>query len=726
MKRHLHFLMACAVLMPCLAQAQFQITNTDTYYTRDQMLLANEINESGEPFAEALGYDLDELDPMLPNFPDSIAYTTGIENYEYSRYQLGTVVSQSGLGLHMMWAPIIGMNAANETDPNFDGMFTGGTPNGFKEDDELMKTVMALGMRANFTPFANAWPQFAEFSSGNPHLPQPVASNFSSDFSTLRWDRSQMSMELNPGAMGQTMVKQYLWAQDMLGAFHDMNENEVSPEDGNPDMANGMFDPNNGIFYGGDNIDGFVGMVLTAEAINKAMFLRTQLAFDGTSLGSVDPASYDPANGIRYFPHRIAVSEEMVHPMLPPRPTAFEVVDASSHLFDQLSLLWGTLSFRNMMRPDLNDEAHLAYHHVFDGDPFPAPASVTGSPGPFDLMSGLSKVLLLNIAAMHFDPQQGTLTDIALLDNGTVVQQPELSATSAGYALLILAQMAEEFAGTPLQTMAENMLQAQADYTLNHFQDGTDGYFNGYIIGTGPDATPKKASTQAAIARGLYAAYAYTGNTAYLDGADLAYQVLIDKFYVPSLHVFRTEEGNDVAAYTPWNVAIITGSLREAALVGGHTEAPLIFTRFFKTVGNRMQLGEGPPTGETGNDSDNDGIPFIPEQPDQLPPIFASEGQMILSVTATAEQQNDKLQLKATPSPFGPELQLQFTLPQAGDVVIRLIDARGRTVLRQSLNHLSSGTHQWSWRTATLPAGLYFLHMASGNQFATIKVVKTR
>ena len=49
------------------------------------MLLANEINESGEPFAEALGYDLDLLDPMVLNDPDSIYYTLGIENYEYSR-----------------------------------------------------------------------------------------------------------------------------------------------------------------------------------------------------------------------------------------------------------------------------------------------------------------------------------------------------------------------------------------------------------------------------------------------------------------------------------------------------------------------------------------------------------------------------------------------------------------------------------------------------------------
>ena len=117
-----------------LLQAQVVVTSTDSFITRDQMLLANEINESGEPFAEALGYNLDDLDPMVLNSPDSISYTLGIENYEYSRYQLGTVISRSGIGLHMMWAPMIMQMAAMEPD-DFDGQFTGGTPNGYKEDD---------------------------------------------------------------------------------------------------------------------------------------------------------------------------------------------------------------------------------------------------------------------------------------------------------------------------------------------------------------------------------------------------------------------------------------------------------------------------------------------------------------------------------------------------------------------------------------------------------------
>ena len=189
--------------------AQVQITNTDTYYTAAQMLLANEINESGEPFAEALGYNLDDLDPFVGDFPDSVSYTLGVENYEYSRYQLGTIISRSGMGLHLMWAPVISQMANMETDPDFDGMYTMGMSNGFNEDDELMKNIMHFSMLANHAAPGNPWPQLAEFISGNPHLPQPVDPvNFAwADFSTLRLDRSLMDKTLNPASMGQNLMK---------------------------------------------------------------------------------------------------------------------------------------------------------------------------------------------------------------------------------------------------------------------------------------------------------------------------------------------------------------------------------------------------------------------------------------------------------------------------------------------------------------------------------------
>ncbi len=715
-----------------LSFGQVTITNTSNYQVVDQMLLANEINESGEPYAEAIGYNLDDLDPLQPTVPDNTAYVLGIENYEYSRYQLGVVIARSGIGLHMIWAPMIAQMAAMETDPNFDGMYTGGMQNGFKEDDTFMKMVMHLGMLANQTPPMNAWPQFGEYVSGDPHYTQAVdATNFGHDFATLRWDRSKMTMQLSPGAMGQTLMKQYLWAQDMLGAFHDGDENEIVPDGTvSPDSAGSpFFDPANNVFYGGDNLDGFVGQVLTAEAVNKVMNIITNLAYDGVNLGMVDPMTYDPAAGIRYFPHLIAVEETpMDAAMLPPQPTGYSVVDPVSWLFDQVSLIWGTLSYKNMMDPNNNsDSKHLAYHKVFDGDPFPADMSVTGMPGPFDLMMGASKVIFQNLLAMHFNSAAGTFVDSAELSAGNVVMGNEISSFNAGYTLVILKLFAEEFAGTPLESMAENALRAQANFLVNNLQDANGGFFNGYTIGAGAAADAKTALAQAGAIRGLYAAYQATNDNAYLTAADNGYNFLIQNFYDSDKHGFHTTLGDGQAVYTPKIVAALSGALREARLVGGHEEATAIYVNFWNTVANRMQLAEADATGEIGGDSDGDGIPYIPEQPDGLAPVFAAEAvQQLTGPTSVEDEINTGLTPTAYqldqnyPNPFNPTTEIRFSLPEESKVVLEIYNLTGAKVATLVNGRMSAGFHSVNFDAGQLPSGVY-LYKIKANGFSSTK-----
>ena len=697
--------------------SQIKITNTTDYRTMEQMLLANEINESGEPWAEALGYNLDDLNPMVPNQPDSISYTLGIEAYEYSRYQLGTVISRSGIGLHMMWSPMI-IQMASMAPEAMDGKFTPSS-NGYKEDDVLVGMIMQLGRAAHFKPFKNPWPQFAEFIQGDPHLPQDIADDFATDFKTLRWDRSKMVKTLNLGAMGQALMKQYLWAQDMLGSFHDENEDEVVPDGvSTPDSTNGKFDPSNNIFIGGDNADGFIGQVLTAESINKVLFTINKLAFDGTSLGGVNPATYNPADGIKYFPHKIAITEGTVLTGLPPKLNGMEVIDKSSHLFDQISFLWGTLNFRNMMNPaDSSDEAHIAYKSAFDGDPFPASMSQTGVPGPFDLMMGASKVLFMNIAAMHFDPDNKTFVDISGLDNGAVKRGKTISAVSAGYTLVILKKMEEEFKGTPIEGKPTQMAMAQATFLVNNLKADNGDYYNFYKIGDGHSEGTSLSAISATI-RGLYAAYELTGNSNFLDEANNAYKFLISNYYVPSKHIFKTNLKNDKAVFTPFNVAVVTGALRESNLVGNFDNSPAIYTDFSKVVINGMQLSEAGPTGETGGDSDGDGIPFIPEQADRLPPVLANEAVYdFLSATfdpVFAKQ----LSLTNSPNPFTNETMISFNLNENTDVNLSLYDINGTKIKTIANYKFNKGVNKVKLSTLnTIPPGIYFvkLNTATGN-----------
>ena len=714
------FLATALVCFSQFSQAQISIENDTVFSTASQMFLANELFESGEPFAEELGYDLDLLDPMVADMPDSISYSTGIENYEYSRYLLNTLNGRSGMGLHIMWSPIIMANAAMQPS-TFDGMFTP-APNGFKEDDMMMMMIGNFGMNANQTPPAHAFPQFADFMEGNPHLPQTVASDFQMDFATTRWDRAKMDKTLNLGSMGQSMLKQYFWAQDMLGSFHDGNDEDVEPTGSNsPDLPGSpILDPNNDIFYGGNNLDGFIGQVLTAVSINKTAFLINRLAYDGTSLGAVSPATYTPANGIQYFPTKIAVTESPVLTGLPPQASALTVVDATSQLFDQWSYLLATSNYKNMMNPaDNSDAAHLAYHEVFDGYPFPAPASVTGMPGPFDLMTGASKVIFLNTMAMHFNSAMGTFVNESSLDaNGQPVMGNIITAENAAYMIVTLAKFSEEFAGTPLQSMADNALVAQANFILDKFVDATGGFNNMVTLGVGASSTTKTLATNAAMVRGLYAAYGATNDNAYLTAANDGYNFLINNFYIPAEKSFRTQEGEDLATYTPWNLALLSGMLREASLAG-QSNAASIYTRVFKRVYNKMILSEAEATGETGGDSDSDGVPYIAGG--KMAFVFAAEGVTLLNATSVVAPNEGIQAFKVFPNPAQDFTTIELNMERPATVNLDVFDTNGRLVISNKNNTLTTGLHHINVSLDGLNVGNYFVRMSIHNKVVAIE-----
>jgi hypothetical protein len=407
--------------------------------------------------------------------------------------------------------------------------------------------------------------------------------------------------------------------------------------------------------------------------------------------------------------------------MLPPQPAGLNVVDKSSHLFDQASLLWGTLFFTNMMDPD-NDStpAHLAYHEVFDGDPFPAAMSQTGMPGPFDLMKGTSRAIFMNVLAMHFDRKHHTFVDEAELNGGVVVQGSKVSTKNIAYILVALKQFNEEFNGTPLQNAAQKTIKKQADFLLRTLHDGRGGFYSATTIGKGSHKEDKTVEAQAAAIRGLYAAYQATGRPRYLKAANTAYEYLIDRYYEESEQVFRSDLKSDYAIYTPQNFAIISGALREAALVGGYSEAPEIYTDFFINVANKMQLSEGAQSGESGGDSDGDGIPYIPEQPDNLPPVFASEAKYHFAGSVDSEDTRknrfaDKaFGLRNFPNPFNPATTIAFTLPETQFVTLKVYDITGRVVADLVNNNLGAGQHQFSFDGSQLASGIYFYRLQAG------------
>jgi len=599
---------------------------------------------------------------------------------------------------------------------------------------------MHFSMLANQPPPGNPFPQFAEFVSGDPRLPQKIdAQKFAwEDFSTLRWDRNKMDKTLNLAAMGQTLMKQYLWAKDMLGGFHDADDNGIDADGSvSPDSAGSIhFDSNNNIFYGGNNLDGFIGQVLTAEGANKTMFLVNSLAYDGNQLGSVDPMTYDPKNGIKYFPHKIAVTETEVSASMPPKPTSFVVTDASSYLWDQISFLWGTVSFQNMADPNnTSDAAHLAYKPVFDGDPFPAAMAQTGMPGIFDLFMGATKIIAMNTLAMHFNSAEGTFIDVSNLVGGAVQQESSISTFTAGYSLAIFKQVVEEFNGMDLSNMVKDAITAQANFILNKLYDGNGKFFNGYTIGIGVDNSATTVESQSAAIRGLIAAYQVTGDIAYKNAADKGYDFLINNFYVAKAKGFRTTLGNDIATYTPLNFAALSGVLRESRLVLDRQDAPIIYTRFFKTVGNKMQLSEAQSSGENGNDSDGDGVPYTPDQIDNLPPVFATEAEydlnFVTGITDNAEIVTDFNLYQNYPNPFNPSTIITFDIPENSSVRLSIYSVIGQEVAQLVSENKAAGRYQVAWNGKNksgdnLSSGVYIYTLKAGSFSYSKKMILTK
>jgi hypothetical protein len=69
------------------------------------------------------------------------------------------------------------------------------------------------------------------------------------------------------------------------------------------------------------------------------------------------------------------------------------------------------------------------------------------------------------------------------------------------------------------------------------------------------------------------------------------------------------------------------------------------------------------------------------------------------------------MQLRNYPNPFSSETTLSFTLPEAGTVVIRVRDARGRLVQEIGSSNYAAGLHELQLLTDTWQDGAYQLEL---------------
>lgn len=71
------------------------------------------------------------------------------------------------------------------------------------------------------------------------------------------------------------------------------------------------------------------------------------------------------------------------------------------------------------------------------------------------------------------------------------------------------------------------------------------------------------------------------------------------------------------------------------------------------------------------------------------------------------------------PNPFNPETQIRFSLPDAGEVTVKVMDVLGREIAEVVSARLTEGIHSVPFSGAGLSAGVYFYQVKFGTQVKT-------
>jgi hypothetical protein len=586
------------------------------------MLAYSEFELSGEPLAAALGLDLDMLDPNLLAQPTGFDYAAGIESYEYSEEAMYALVFQSRLGPHLANGSV---NAARGGKPVDLGkrMLELAKSTGFPAEE------LPIGLYPLSLPYAAGMPEFeravdtsvvngdeielidarGQRRELSTHLPAYLR-----DFTSLAWQEEGVTREFVPAAIGATLLKEVLWAQDFLGGMHRIADGrEVVPTSSSMDR--------DGVYALGVSApDGVAGAILTEQAWDKLRILRERLLFDGSTLGAKIAPQAGAASSPRWFPHRVGVDETTVEGLR--AIGSLEVADARSTLRDTWLLLWPVSEFYAFAdQRAANQTQNPAFLALFDGAPFPAaPAENTdGDAGndlaagdPFSTASELAALLFRNLHELHFDAEAGTFVDDRVGESGA-----HITTYDAAYAIAALSVFQRAADALPVGyasagssgglgsargARALELIEAQADFMIGELIAPDGLAADGLTLGAERDAG-RSLATQFACLRGLSRAFVSTGNEKYRAAARKLYRAVEAQMFDAAIGTYSEQPGKPTE-HTPWTAAAISGGLRElllhlandesedvAELERGHLAAR--YTQWFRTIVNGARVGEG-------------------------------------------------------------------------------------------------------------------------------------
>jgi hypothetical protein len=325
------------------------VTSRDTtFVTRDHFIAAVEMQISGEPFAQAMGRNLNgysrdfvcqtgDCQPSIyydPALNDGIAggphgrtdlpgFASAVESYEYSKQPMNNITFESGAGTSLVFGPVI--NPAGATGAAALQILRGWVQEVAIEANTTARTVSAEVTPDNPTGWPGFWPTLQPFTQWDPTI-QPSNDNanyagtlcsissdddpgasgaldcdeYECDYSSLHLPNrtAQVNMTIGPGASGWAGWKEALWTLNYLQVMHDSNENPVNtvPADqlalvgglGNTVLGNGGPGATTvpGTYLGSSDIEGFQAANFLQILDNQAQQWLTALTTtDGATLG---------------------------------------------------------------------------------------------------------------------------------------------------------------------------------------------------------------------------------------------------------------------------------------------------------------------------------------------------------------------------------------------------------------------------------------------------------
>jgi hypothetical protein len=244
-----------------------------TFNVAEHMRASREMQVSGEPFAQILGYNLNGFnrqstvtdlytDPATGiTTTDPLAYALAIESYEYSKQPMNQLSFESGAGLSLMYGPVLNPNKLNGDAgytllANRFQQFATESFSGGSAGNNLIVSPAPTANPLNFYGWPGWWPVMAEFASFDPTI-QPQAgatntctfkgavgsfgygggnhgsaliANYECDYNTLNLPNrsTQVSMTVAPDAMGYVAWKQGLWTINYWQTLQDTAGNGIT------------------------------------------------------------------------------------------------------------------------------------------------------------------------------------------------------------------------------------------------------------------------------------------------------------------------------------------------------------------------------------------------------------------------------------------------------------------------------------------------------------------